>query len=567
MNLKEIRLTKNLTQKECADYLGISLRSYKSYENDEFKQDTIKYNIMCSKIVHYFNDILTLEEDEGFLTEVIYGERLQKLVDPTRNFNKRECYSILNEYIYSDNNNKVLVLYGLRRTGKTTLIKQVISEMNSIDFKRSAVIQIKNGDTLREVNKDLKLLESLGYKYIFIDEATKMDDFIEGGALFSDVFAACGMKVVLSGTDSLSFMFAKSRELYDRCIFIHTTYIPYREFEKVLGIKGIDKYIQYGGTMSIGGHNYNNVFDSIESVNEYVDSAIAYNIQHSLKNYQYESHFRSLYDLYEKKELTNVINRVVEDITHRFTIDVLTKTFKSNDLSLSRKNLRNDKLNPTNILDDIDYDKFIENYKILLDILDKNEQKIEINEWHAIEIKEYLSALDLLLEVDVRSLPNVHKIEKKVIISQSGLRYSQALFLIQALLIDEKFSSLEIKEAERIVVRILSEIKGRMLEEIVLLESKLSLKNKEVFKLQFNFGEYYMVIYDKELASVNLYEIKYNDEVFEEQYKHLLDEEKNNLVESYFGKINKRCVIYRGKTKKVNDIQYINVEDYLLKLK
>ena len=61
--------------------------------------------------------------------------------------------------------------------------------------------------------------------------------------------------------------------------------------------------------------------------------------------------------------------------------------------------------------------------------------------------------------------------------------------------------------------------------------------------------------------------IKYNDEVYEEQYKHLEDEEKNKIVEHYFGKINKRCVLYRGKTKKVNNIQYLNVEEYLLNLK
>ena len=34
MTLKEIRKYKGLTQSECASYLGISLRSYKSYEND-----------------------------------------------------------------------------------------------------------------------------------------------------------------------------------------------------------------------------------------------------------------------------------------------------------------------------------------------------------------------------------------------------------------------------------------------------------------------------------------------------------------------------------------------------
>lgn len=116
-------------------------------------------------------------------------------------------------------------------------------------------------------------------------------------------------------------------------IFLHTTFIPYREFEEVLGIKGIDEYICYGGTMSLGGVHYNekSTFASKKSVDEYVDSAIAKNIQHSLKCYQYGGHFRALYDLYEKGELTSAINRVVEDVNHRFTLDVLTKDFISHD--------------------------------------------------------------------------------------------------------------------------------------------------------------------------------------------------------------------------------------------
>ena len=47
------------------------------------------------------------------------------------------------------------------------------------------------------MNRDLKMLEAQGFRYVFLDEVTLMEDFIEGAALFSDVFAACGMKVVL----------------------------------------------------------------------------------------------------------------------------------------------------------------------------------------------------------------------------------------------------------------------------------------------------------------------------------------------------------------------------------
>ena len=116
-----------------------------------------------------------------------------------------------------------------------------------------------------------------------------------------------------------------------RISMMHTTFIPYREFEEVLGIKGIDEYIRYGGTMSLSGVNYNEdaIFASARSAEEYIDTAIAKNIQHSLKMYEYGGHFRSLLDLYEKGELTNVINRVVENINHSFTRRVVERTFKS----------------------------------------------------------------------------------------------------------------------------------------------------------------------------------------------------------------------------------------------
>ena len=53
---------------------------------------------------------------------------------------------------------------------------------------------------------------------MFLDEVTLME--ISDG--------------VLSGTDF--FLFTEDEQLYDRCILLHTTFIPYREFESVLGI-------------------------------------------------------------------------------------------------------------------------------------------------------------------------------------------------------------------------------------------------------------------------------------------------------------------------------------------
>ena len=453
-------------------------------------------------------DVDMTENMHDFNCVVRTGDELNRFVDVVKDWKKRECYKELENYVYSNVHDRVFILYGLRRTGKTTLIRQLILNMDRETCDKTAFIQVQDNKTMAELNQDLKALETQGYCCVFIDEVTLLDDFIEGAALFSDVFAASGMKIVLSGTDSLGFLFSESEELYDRCIMSHTTFISYREFENVLGLHGIDDYIRYGGTMSLGGNHYNNhstIFSTKKSTDEYVDSAIARNIQHSLKNYQYETHFRSLKELYEKNELTSVINRIVEDINHRFTLEVLTRNFSSHDLRVSAKNLRKDRTHPTDILDQIDIVQVNQTLKELLEIRDKQEQSIKITDAHRKEIKEYLDLLDLTVEIENRWMTDFNKKETRTVFSQPGMRYSQAEALIQSLMQDDRFRNLSFNERKRITERILDEVKGRMMEDIVLLETKLSKKNCEVFRLQFAVGEYDMVVFNPEEGNCQIY--------------------------------------------------------------
>lgn len=503
-----------------------------------------------------------------FITNVRTGETLRSFAKSVRGYRRRECFQQLYDYVYGDPQDKVFILYGLRRTGKTTMIRQIFAEMRDTELVKAAFIQITAKDTLADVNRDLKILEAHGFRYVFLDEVTLMEDFIEGAALFSDVFAACGMKIVLSGTDSLGFLFTEDEQLYDRCVLLHTTFIPYREFETVLGIHGIDEYIRYGGTMSLGGihYNENSTFASKEKTDEYVDTAIARNIQHSLRCYQYEGHFRHLRDLYDKNELTSAINRVVEDINHRFTLEVLTQDWKSHDLGISASNLRRDRENPTDILDRIDLVAVTSSLRKLLEIRNKAEQTIELDDIHVAEIKEYLDLLDLTREIDVLHLPDVSTKSNRTVIAQPGLRYAQADELIRSLLLDETFSALSLAERTVVQERILTEIKGRMLEDIVLLETKLTNLKKQVFVLQFPIGEFDMVVFDPEAGSCQIFEIKHSEEAVSQQYRHLVNEEKCAQTEHRYGSITGKFVLYRGKSRVVDGIPYQNVEEYLRNL-
>ena len=506
-----------------------------------------------------------LVSDEYPIRNILLSEDLYAFVEKIKGFHKRNCISKLEDYLNNENYGKVFILYGLRRTGKTTLMRQAILSLSKDSLKRIAFIQLEQGDSLSDINIALKMLRKRGIKYVFIDEVTIAEDFIEGAALLSDIYAASGMKIVLSGTDSLGFVFSESEELFDRCIMLHTTYIPYKEFERVLGVSGIDEYIRYGGTMSLGGSHYNEVstFRTKDSTDEYIDSAIARNIQHSLKFYQEGNHFRALAELYESNELTSAINRVVEDINHRFTIEVLTRDFKSHDLGISRRNLRKDRDNPTDILDDVDIDSITEELKNALEILNEEEQTVRITDAHRIEIKEYLDLLDLTVDILTETIPVNNNKSYRTAIAQPGLRYSQAVALVYQLLRDEAFQSISAEERHNILERILNEIKGRMMEDIVILETMKANPNKEVFRLQFAVGEFDMVIADPESISCEIYEIKHSDKIVPEQYKNLIDDNKVEATEFRYGKVTKRTVIYRGQNAMDGDICYVNVEDYL----
>ncbi|MBO4346912.1 MAG: nucleotidyltransferase domain-containing protein [Lachnospiraceae bacterium] len=75
--IKDLRTEKKLTQKQVAELVGISLRSYKSYENDEDKQGTIKYNYILDKL----RQINPIDEEHGILDIDYITERCKIVLD------------------------------------------------------------------------------------------------------------------------------------------------------------------------------------------------------------------------------------------------------------------------------------------------------------------------------------------------------------------------------------------------------------------------------------------------------------------------------------------------------
>ena len=76
-DLKSIRLDKKLTQQQAAGIVGISLRSYKSYENDLDKRGNLKYNYIYEKL----SQINPIDEEHGIVDLEYISRKCSEIFD------------------------------------------------------------------------------------------------------------------------------------------------------------------------------------------------------------------------------------------------------------------------------------------------------------------------------------------------------------------------------------------------------------------------------------------------------------------------------------------------------
>lgn len=245
----------------------------------------------------------------------------------------------------------------------------------------------------------------------------------------------------------------------------------------------------------------------------------------------------------------------------------MTDDFVSSDLGVSASNLRKD-CDPekrTYVPDEIDREKVPRRLMDILDIRNWEKQTIGITQGHINEITGYLQ--DLIIDCPIElATPGVEP-QEHILFTQPGIRYCQAQALVHSLMKDQTFMDLGEEKKSFVADRILEEVRGRMMENIILLETIMALpKQYKVVKFQFprSSGEYDMVIYDTEAHCAAAYEIKHSRKAVPEQARHLVSEEKRELTEQRFGDLVGRYVLYLGENRTAeNGVVFQNAEEYL----
>ena len=443
---------------------------------------------------------------------------------------ERDIAKELHSYVMSPNDRKVCCLYGLCKTGNTIMMLQEIQKVN--DYSRCLLIECGDGNTVMQLRNVIE--GNPETQYIFIDEITKVRNFIGAGSVFTDRYAAEGKKVILTGTDSLSFFLARNDELYDRVHLLHTTYISFKEYHTLLG-KGIMDYIRYGGTLSP-----ENVFYNRDTTNQYSNSAIVENIVHSLEKWNQGRNYGILRDIVDNGDLPSFISKVIEYDSREFLAKIINRQFVSHDLG--------------SLID--------------LNRLEDNPESVQT-------IIDYLVALDVLYK-----LPQSNG-KEEYLFTQTGMRYSQASDLAQALTSSDAFNRYSDVERTEILKKIQEDICGEILEDTVLYQTSRVLNASErrdaccvsKFRQETTGKEFDMYVADYERKSACVFEVKLSNKYTSHQTRHLVDKEFCNAFEAKTGAaIVNRVLLYNGKTMfnpgnvpdDIGKVLCLNVEDFLL---
>lgn len=269
---------------------------------------------------------------KDFHTDIRYGDSLIDMLQDVQDLPKRKKCDLINRFLQK-RSHRVGILYGLPGTGKNTVMLQVISGMSAEDFDRTAYIEIADHDTMSNLEEDLKVLWHKGYRFIFIHEITRMPDFINTASDLSDCYAMIGMKIILSGSDSLSFRFAADDQLYDRDAMFLTTKISYGEHCEILGECRTEDYLRSGGTL----YGDSNPFRNQETAMEYIRRAVCKNLTSSFCKYNCRNDYRKLNSLLEKGLLEKATECVIKETAVKYAQTALGTRYEDISVRLNEQ--------------------------------------------------------------------------------------------------------------------------------------------------------------------------------------------------------------------------------------
>ena len=462
--------------------------------------------------------------------EILTGDDLiNKCNADVSKYKPRDFVDNIVDFCISGEFDRVYIVHGLRRTGKTVALKHSILKMNQIDKKLSIYLITANDNI--DANEIMLALSKINNAVIFIDEITRVNNIIGLLHILSDTLSSNNrLKIVLTGTDSYVFNLANLTSLFGRAYYSHSTLLRYSEYKRVTGLE-LNDYMT-DGTL------FGNLYTDRTIVNN-INSMIIGNIINTIER---NKEFLSSNAIYGN--ICRLNKGMLGAIVYYILTSVCDTKFKRNINSIASKPLGNNKTdflaNALNI-DPNDIPKVVSgistnDFLTIIAILDQLDLVKQVDNL----------ANTLLLNEASENFKQVTDVEMCVL--QPGLIWSLlTIFNIQ--------DSIKIgKITENIVIMSLlgtQRIKGYHLVSIGFLKYEYNNQQHEIdVVLRVNN--------DNTFREHNVYiEVKSGCKKEKSYIKHLTDKSLS-LFKSGI-----KLVIYTGKTDLTSPIKWVNLEDFI----
>lgn len=443
--------------------------------------------------------------------------------------NKRKAFAILKDFVLGDEcyQGEILAVCGLKRTGKTTLLKQLLCNIEAYTAS-CAFLEMQDSDTMKMLERRIEEEQAKGKTVIFINEITKVSDFINNSSSLADCFVKAGVRIIISGMDSLSIAFAEDYELYDRVRKVNTTYISFAEYHTLFPSEDINDYIRYGGLF------YKNEAEKstigYENILSYLHDAVTMNIANSLKNNadidERDSAFKNINET-ELKSITEKAAGLYSGSPDGEIITALTDKKDNADCYITPQMIK--------------------------------------------ELEKWLKEIGFLAFIEKRTFTNVSGVWKKLSptyeyhIVQPAVRYS---FLKKAAESEiERYQHLDKQRqkemAETLNCNMLDEIVG----QTVIFDVMSSLPDERYIVCKPEFmhenrliNGYDMLIYDRQENSYRYFLIRRKSDDYADNI-----EEITSVAESHFGECKSVCTLYAEKSPNgFAGRECYNISDFLI---
>lgn len=456
--------------------------------------------------------------------------------------NKRIAFATLKDFVLGDEcyQGEILAVCGLKRTGKTALLKQLLCNIDTYTAS-CAFLEMQDGDTMKMLERRIEEEQEKGKTIIFINEITKVSDFINNSASLADCFAKAGARIIISGTDSLSIAFAEDYELYDRVRKVNTIYTSFAEYHTLFPLENIYDYIRYGGLFykneaekSVNGY---------ENILSYLHDAITMNIANSLKNNADIDKRDSALKNINETELNSITEKAVGLYSGSTDGEIITAlTDKKDNAEQFARMLSSGK----------NADCYI------------TPQMIK-------ELEKWLKEIGFLAFIEKRAFAKASGVWKKLPptyeyhIVQPAVRYSFLKKAVES--VKEQYQYLDkqrqIEMAESLNRNMFDEIVG----QTVIFDVMNSLPDKRYIVCKPEFmhknrliNGYDMLIYDRQENSYRYFLIRRKSDDYADNI-----EEITSVAESHFGECKSVCTLYAEKsTNGFVGRECYNISDFLI---